>query len=214
MSTSSQSPTSNPFLIPFLLIFIFAIVELFGGIWTQSLALLGDAWHMLSDVAALGLAMLAAHRVSQANAANQKSKAEIVASILNALLMLAVAAWIVVEAIERLNDPKPVAGVYVMLIAFVGLVINIVVAKQLHQHDGDKGLNHQAAFLHVMGDLLGSVAALVAGLVVYTTGWLPIDPILSLFISVLLLIGTFSLIKNIWQALAGDSPHQGHGHFH
>lgn len=206
--------SSNPFLIPFILILVFAIVEFFGGIWTQSLALLGDAWHMLSDVAALGLAMFATYRANKAKAVNQQSQAEIIASILNAVLMLAVVVWIVLEAIERLSNPKPVAGTYVMLIAFIGLVINLVVAKQLHQHEGAKGLNHQAAFLHVIGDLLGSVAALTAGVVIYLTGWLPVDPLLSLLISGLLLIGTLNLINNIRQALAGKGAHQGHGHRH
>ncbi|MDX1915009.1 MAG: cation diffusion facilitator family transporter [Methylophilus sp.] len=201
---------SNPFVIPFILILVFAIIELYGGIWTKSLALLGDAWHMFSDVFALGLAMYAAHRVGKAKASNQNSRAELVASILNAVLMLFVTVWIVLEAVERLKNPHSVAGIYVMVIAFVGLAINIIVAKQLHAHEGEKGLNHQAALLHVMGDLLGSVAALASGAVVYFTGWLPIDPILSLLISLLLLIGTIGLIKSIWQTLTGKSVHSHH----
>ncbi len=198
MSHVHQSQQKNAFVIPFILIFVFAIVEFLGGVWTQSLALLGDAWHMFSDVLALGLAMIAAHRANQARRKQQQSRAELIASILNVLLMLAVTGWIVIEAIERLSNPRPVAGVFVMLIAFVGLVVNLFVAKQLHQGDDHKGLNHQAALLHVFGDILGSLAALLAGLIIYFTGWVHIDAILSLFISLLLLIGTGALARKIW----------------
>jgi len=206
--------SKNPFTIPFIIILAFALVELFGGVWTQSLALLGDAWHMFSDALALGLAMFAAYRMNRAKANHGESKAELVVSIINVALLLVVIIWVVIEALERIQHPRQVLGNYVMLIAFVGLVINIIVAKQLHQHDGQKGLNHQAAFLHVLGDLLGSVAALIAGLVIYLTGWLLIDPILSIFISLLLLIGVFNLSKHIWGTIAGKEVSKHHGHHH
>ncbi|HEY0563717.1 MAG TPA: cation diffusion facilitator family transporter [Methylophilus sp.] len=206
----------NPFLIPFLLILVFAVLEFSGAIWTQSLALLGDAWHMFSDVFALGLAMFAAHRSNQAKASNRQSRAETVASVLNALLMLLVVIWIVIEAIARLQQPAPVAGGYVMVIAFIGLVVNLIVAQRLHHqaehHGHHDNLNHRAALLHVMGDILGSVAALAAGAVVYFTGWLPIDPILSIVISLLLLGVTLSLIKDIWYARAGQPTSSQHKH--
>jgi cobalt-zinc-cadmium efflux system protein len=206
---------SNPFIIPFVLIFIFFIVEFVGGYWTQSLALLGDAWHMFSDVTALGLAMYASHRVRKASEKARKSRAELIASIINATMMIIVVAWIIYEAITRLNAPKPVTGGYVMVIAFLGLVVNIIVAKQLHDdeshhHHDHQSLNQRAAFLHVMGDLLGSVAALAAGAVIYFTGWLPIDPILSIVISILLLVVTLNLIKEIWRALHAEHKHGTH----
>jgi cobalt-zinc-cadmium efflux system protein len=199
---------SNPFLFPFLLILVFAFIELAGGIWTQSLALLGDAWHMFSDVFALGLAWFASHHATKPNTkkhASGQSHVEIAASVINAVLMVAVVIYIIVEAIERLKNPHSVTGGYVMLIAFAGLVVNIVVAKLLHDDNHDNH-NHRAAFLHVLGDLLGSVAALVAGAVVYFTGWLPIDPILSIFISLLILLVTCKLIADIWRILHGK-PH-------
>ncbi|OYZ71116.1 MAG: cation transporter [Methylophilaceae bacterium 17-43-7] len=208
----------NPFLIPFLLILVFAIIEFFGGIWTQSLALLGDAWHMFSDVLALGLAMYATYHVSKARRQAKQSRAEIIVSAINAVLMLAVVIWIVFEALERLQHPQAVAGGYVMLIAFFGLVVNLVVAQRLHHqahhHGGSENLNHRAALLHVMGDVLGSVAALVAGVVIYFTGWLAIDPLLSIVISLLLLLVTASLIKDIWRSLKGLHIHAGHDHHH
>lgn len=204
----------NPFVIPFIIILIFAVLEFFGGIWTESLALLGDAWHMFSDAAALGLAMFAAYRASKVKSDGHYNKAELIVSIINAMLMIAVIIWIVIEALERISQPRQVIGTYVMVIALVGLVVNVIVAMQLHQHHGEKGLNHQAAFLHVLGDLLGSVAALSAGLIIYLTGWLLIDPILSILISLLLLIGVFNLIKNIWLTIVGKSNNTQHGHHH
>jgi cobalt-zinc-cadmium efflux system protein len=194
--------SENPFLLPFFLILIFAVIELVGGVWTNSLALLGDAWHMFSDVFALGLAWFASHHAgrSKKNKSGQ-SQIEIMASIINALLMLVVVVYIVLEAIDRFKNPHVVTGGYVMLIAFVGLIVNIIVAKLLHDDHHDHALNHnkRAAFLHVMSDLLGSIAALVAGAVIYFTGWLPIDSILSIFISLLILAVTLKLIKDIWK---------------
>ncbi len=208
----------NPFLIPFLLILVFAIIEFLGGIWTQSLALLGDAWHMFSDVLALGLAMYASFHTNKARRQAKQSRAEIVVSAINAFIMLVVVVWIVFEAIERLQAPQAVAGGYVMLIAFFGLVVNLVVAQRLHHHahhhDGHHNLNHRAALLHVMGDILGSVAALIAGVVIYFTGWLAIDPILSIVISLLLLLVTASLIKDIWRSVKGKHHHASHNHRH
>jgi cobalt-zinc-cadmium efflux system protein len=212
----------NPFLIPFILIFVFAIVEFYTGIWAKSLALLGDAWHMFSDVFALGLAMLASYSASKhkkhPSAPHGQTYVEIMASIANAVLMLIVSIWIVLEALERLQNPHPIAGAYVMVVAFLGLVVNLIVAQRLHHqahHHGEhENLNHRAALLHVMGDILGSVAALVAGAVVYFTGWLPIDSILSIVISLLLLGVTLHLIKDIWHTLHHDQQGTATPHDH
>lgn len=196
---------SNPFLFPFYLTLAFAIVELAGGIWTKSLALQGDAWHMFSDVFALGLAMFASRYAAQSTRkkhASGQSHAELVASVINAVLMLIVVIYIIAEALHRLKNPQDITGVYVMLIAFIGLVVNIIVAKRLHgggDHHNDH--NRRAALIHVIGDLLGSIAALTAGAVIYFSGWLAIDPLLSIFISLLILVVTFKLIHDIWQTL-------------
>lgn len=195
-----EAPESgNPFWIPFLAIALFTVVEFVGGLWTQSLALLSDAWHMLFDVLALGLAMWAAHLARTGHPASQQTERRV--SMINALSMLVVTGWIVVEAIDRLKHPVPVAGGYVSVIALVGLLVNVFVAKHMHHqhehHGGDASLNHRAAFLHVLGDLLGSVTAVAAGVVIYFTGWLTIDPILSIVISLLLLVVTLNLIRDI-----------------
>lgn len=202
----------NPFAIPFFLILVFAAIEFAGGIWTQSLALLGDAWHMFSDVFALALAWFASNQAQKSQStkhASGQSRIEIWASIINVALMFAVVAWIVFEAIQRLKNPPHVTGGYVMLIAFVGLIINVIVAQRLHHqaqhHGGNENLNHRAALLHVFGDLLGSVAALLAGAVIYFTGWLAADPILSLFISALILVVTLKLANDIRLTLKHDA---------
>ena len=195
----------NPFWIPFLAIALFTVVEFVGGIWTQSLALLSDAWHMLFDVLALGLAMWAAHRARTGHPASQQTERRV--SMINAVSMLLVTAGIVIEAIERLKHPVSVAGGYVSVIALVGLLINLFVAKHMHHqhehHGGDASLNHRAAFLHVLGDLLGSVTAVAAGVVIYFTGWMTIDPILSILISLLLLVVTLNLIRDIYRGKTG-----------
>ena len=199
------------YLVPFLLIFTFAIVEAIGSWYTGSLALLSDAGHMFTDVAALGLAWLAAVLAKNPNVARHKSGvsyAELVVSIINALTMLAVIVYVVLEAIHRFNHPQQVEGVWLTVIATLGLIVNLIVAKQLHHqtvHHGES-LNNRAAFLHVMGDLLGSVTAVAAGVVIYLTGWMPIDPILSLFISVLLLVFTLNLIRDIAKTLQTTQP--------
>lgn len=212
------------YLIPFLLIFIFAIVEAVGSWYTGSLALLSDAGHMFSDVAALGLAWMAGVMAKNPNVKRHKSGvsyAELAVSIINALTMLAVIVFVVVEAIARFKEPHHVEGLGLMIIATLGLIVNLIVAKQLHHqalHHAES-LNNRAAFLHVIGDLLGSVAAVVAGVVIYFTGWMPIDPILSLLISILLLVFTLNLIRDIWKTLHSQSgqvkPNLGsheHGH--
>ena len=205
LKNSSINNKYNAYKLPFFLILIFAFIELFGGIWSQSLALLSDAWHMFSDVLALGLAWLASFLSHQKNVvknANNQSRVEILASVLNALLMLAVVAYIIFEAVQRFANPKPVASATVILIAAVGLIVNLVVANMLHNTKNDHTHDHnkRAAYLHVLGDLLGSAAAIAAGIVIYFTGWLQIDPILSIFISLLILGFTIKLIKDVWQS--------------
>lgn len=192
---------------PFAITLAFAFVEALGGWYTGSLALLGDAGHMFSDSAGLGLAALGAW-VAQKPASKRHSyglvRAEVVVALINGLLMLGVIAFIAIEAIQRLQNPHSVHGSEVMIIALIGLMVNIVVARQLHQHQ--HSLNAKAAFLHVMGDMLGSIAAILAGAVIYFTGWMPIDPILSFFISALILFSTINLLREVLHVLMEGVP--------
>lgn len=197
------------YMIPFLLIFIFAVVEAVGSWYTGSLALLSDAGHMFTDVTALGLAWMASALSRKQNVARHKSGVsyvEIGVSVINALTMLLVIGYVVYEAIHRFQNPHQVRGLGLMVIATLGLIVNLIVAKQLHhqaEHHGES-LNNRAAFLHVVGDLLGSLAAVAAGVVIYFTGWMMIDPILSLLISILLLVFTLNLIRDIVRTLRTD----------
>lgn len=208
------------YLIPFLLIFLFAIIETAGGFWTGSLALLSDAAHMFSDVAALGLAWMAGILAGKPNAkrhASGVSYVEIIVSIINAVAMLVISIFVVVEAVIRFQNPHAVQGGGVILLASIGFVVNLIVAQQLHHQASHHGasLNNRAAFLHVLGDLAGSAAAIIAGVVIYYTGWMPIDPILSVLISMLILVPTIKLIGDIWRTLQQhEALKLGHSHDH
>jgi cobalt-zinc-cadmium efflux system protein len=193
----------------FVLTFGFALVELAGGLWSGSLALLSDAGHMLLDSFALALAFFAgwiAQRPASLRHSYGLVRAEVFAAVLNGLAMLAVIVLIVVEAIGRLQHPSPVAGASVMVIAFLGLVVNVVVAAVIS--GGERTLNARAALVHVLGDLLGSIAALISGAVIHFTGWLPVDPILSLAIAVLILVSTLSLLRDALHLLMEGVPAQ------
>jgi len=187
----------------------FAVVEVIAGFWSGSLALLSDAGHMVTDSTALGLAALAAW-LARKPPSNRHTyglvRLEILAALFNSLLMLGLIAFIVIEAIDRLANPQPVMGGTVMLVAFIGMLVNLAVAWLLH-HGGD-GLNTRAAFLHVLGDLLGSVAALVAGAVIWATGYMPIDPILSLLVSGLILFSAWRLlVESVHVLMEAVPPH-------
>lgn len=173
----------------------FAAVEAVTGWLANSLALLGDAGHMLTDSTALAMSALAAW-ISRRPPSRRHSfglqRAEVIGALSNGVLMLAVVAWIVYEAVDRLQQPQPVASWGVIGVATVGLVVNLVVMRILHS--GEQTLNTRGALLHVIGDLLGSVAALAAGVTIAVTGWTPIDPILSLVISLLILLSTLRLL--------------------
>ena len=185
----------------------FAFVEAMGGMWSGSLALMSDAGHMFSDSVALGLAAFAtwiAKRPPSARHSYGFVRAEVIAALFNGALMLLVIVGIVVEAVARLQQPQPVAGGSVMVIAGIGLVVNIVVAFVLSH--GEHNLNSRAALLHVLGDLLGSVAALIAGAVIYYTGWMPIDSILSLVVASLILFSTLNLLQEALHVLMEGVP--------
>lgn len=185
----------------------FAAVEAIGGWWSGSLALLSDAGHMLTDSVSLLLALLMSH-VAQRPASERMSyglgRAEAVGAFVNGLFMLGVIAYIVVEAIRRLLWPEPVNGAGVMVIATLGLLINLGVAWRLMGDAHD--LNTRGALIHVLGDLLGSVAAIVAGLIIYTTGWTPADPILSMVVALLLLASTLRLLRQALIVLMEGVP--------
>lgn len=194
-------------IISLVLTTAFAAVEVVGGLWANSLALIADAGHMITDSMSLGIGAFAAW-LSQRRPSKRHTygfaRAEVIGALINVLFMLGVVVWIVIAAVERLANPQEVGGVTVMIVAFIGLLVNIAVAWILMR--GEKNMNVRAALLHVMGDLAGSVAALAAGLVIYLTGWLPIDPLLSLFISVLIGVASFNVLREVLRVLMEGAP--------
>jgi cobalt-zinc-cadmium efflux system protein len=185
----------------------FAAVEAVGGWWTGSLALISDAGHMLTDGAALGLAALAAWAARRPPSARHSyglGRAEVFAALVNAMAMLVIALAIGYEALARWESPPPIKGGAAALIALAGLVINLAILRRLTPHSHD--LNTRAAMLHVVGDALGSAAALAAGLVIAATGWLPIDAIASLAICLLIGISALRITRESVHALMEGVP--------
>ncbi|MGJ8668937.1 MAG: cation diffusion facilitator family transporter [Oceanococcus sp.] len=208
MGHHHSTDSRNTLLIALLITGGFAGVELAGGWLANSLALMGDAGHMATDALALGLGAIAA-TVSRVGASRRYSyglrRAEVLGALINVLFMYGVIAVIAIEAVERLQNPQPVGGLAVMVIAAIGLLINLLVLRILH--GGHQSLNTRGAMLHVIGDLLGSVGALAAGLIVWLTDWTPIDPILSLAICGLIFVSsTRLLLESVHVVMEGVPP--------
>jgi cobalt-zinc-cadmium efflux system protein len=186
---------------------LFAALEAAGGYWTGSLALLSDAGHMLTDAVALALGALAA-RIARAPPSSRHSyglgRAEIFAAAINASTMLVIAAAIAHEAVQRLNEPGDIHGAAAAAIALAGLALNLAIVKWLlpHRHD----MNARAAALHVLGDLLGSIAAIASGAVITLTGWIPIDALASLLIALLIAVSSLRLLHEAFHALMEGVP--------
>jgi cobalt-zinc-cadmium efflux system protein len=187
----------------------FMVVEAVGGWLSGSLALLADAGHMLTDVGALGLA-LAGARMAERPADSSKTfgylRWEILAALLNGALLLAIAGWIAVEAVGRLGAPHQVDARLFGAVAGAGLLVNLVALRVLHRGHDHANLNARAAYLHVLSDLLGSVGAIVAALVVGFTGWTAADPLVSLGIAVLIVAGAVRVIRESVNVLLEAAP--------
>jgi cobalt-zinc-cadmium efflux system protein len=184
------------------------LAEAAGGLAAHSLALLADAGHMLADVAAIGLALFAA-RMARRPATPERTfgylRMEILAALGNGAVLFAIVVGIAIEAVSRLRRPEAVNAPVLLAIAVLGLAANVVAARILH-HGHDHSLNQRAAFLHVVGDLLGSLAALVAGGIILATGWTPADPILSIAISLLVLVSAWRLVRESVDVLLEAAP--------
>ncbi len=203
----SQNAPFKALIISIVIIVLFAIVEAVVGTWAKSLALVGDAGHMGSDALALALAAFAAWIATKPPTDKHSyglGRAEIVAAWVSSLLMLVLSVVIIVEAIDRLHTHEAVKSLPLMIVAAIGMVVNLVVAWVLAK--SQRTLNIRAALLHVISDLLGSFAALIAGAVIHYTGWLPIDPILSIFISILIMISSIRLLRESMQVLMEGVP--------
>ncbi|HWK94266.1 MAG TPA: cation diffusion facilitator family transporter [Pseudolabrys sp.] len=187
------------------------VVAQFGfGLWANSLALIADAGHNLSDVMGLVLAWVAfaiARWRPSSGYTYQMGAASILAALANALLLIVAVAVIGYEAIERLADPQPVASGTVMLLAALGVAVNGVSAWML-SHGSKSDLNMHGAFLHMMADAAVSVAVIAAGLGIWLTGWLWLDPAVSLLISVVILVGTWRLLRDSLRLALNAAPRE------
>ena len=203
----AHAGNNGTLLVALLLTLSFAGVEALAGWWSGSLALMSDAAHMLTDSSALGLAAAAAwlaRRPPSFRHSYGLVRAEVLAALFNSVLMLVLIVFIVREALERIGTPREIAGGTVVGVAVIGLIVNLVVAWILHR--GEQTLNSRAALLHVLGDALGSVAAITAGIVIVATGWTPIDPLLSLLVAVLILVSALGLLREVVHVLMEGVP--------
>lgn len=186
----------------------FLVAEVVGGIVSNSLALLADAGHMLTDVAALTLSLFVAWFSRQPVDARKSYgylRWEILAALVNGAALLGVSAYIIWEAVARLRTPEPVQGGVMLAVAAGGLAVNAAAAWVLRP-DAATSLNLRGAYLHILGDLLGSVGTVVAAVVVRYTGWLPIDPIASALVTVVIMRGAWRLVREAVDVLLESTP--------
>ena len=189
---------NKAFIIGIVLNLAFVVIEFAAGFWFDSLALLSDAGHNLSDVVSLVLALLA-FRLAKVKANERYTygykKSTILVSLLNAVILLVAVGAIVIESIHKLNNPAVVPGGAIAWVAGVGVLINAFTAF-LFMKDNEKDLNVKGAYLHMAADALVSVGVLVAGIVISRTGWYIIDPIIGLIVAVVILISTWNLLHD------------------
>jgi cobalt-zinc-cadmium efflux system protein len=184
------------------------VAEVVGGILSNSLALLADAGHMLTDVAALALSLFVSWfsmRPETPRRTYGYVRLEILAAFVNGGALLVISAFIAWEAFARLRAPEPVGGGLMLVIALVGLLSNIVAAVTLHGAS-DASLNVRGAYLHVLGDLLGSVGTVLAAVVIRFTGWLTADPLVSLVVTLLIVRGAWRLVREAVDVMLESTP--------
>ncbi|EHU01545.1 CDF family zinc transporter ZitB [Pantoea stewartii] len=208
-SHSGQDTNRTRLMAAFAVTALFMVAEVIGGWLSGSLALLADAGHMLTDTAALLMALLAvqfAKRKPNERHTFGLLRLTTLAAFVNALALIGITILIVWEAVERFTHPQPVTGGLMLGIAIAGLLANILSFWLLHHGSEEKNLNVRAAALHVMGDLLGSVGAIVAAVIILFTNWTPIDPILSIVVSMLVLRSAWSLLRESLHELLEGAP--------
>lgn len=186
----------------------FLLAEVAGGVLSNSLALLADAGHMLTDTAALALSLFVAWFTRQPASPSRTYgylRWEILAALVNGSVLLLVSGWIVWEALLRLRAPEPLDGTLMLVVAALGLAVNVAAALVLHPAS-QGSLNVRGAYLHVLGDLLGSVGTLAAALLVRVTGWLPADPIASLVVTLVVVRSAWRLVREAVDVLLESAP--------
>jgi cobalt-zinc-cadmium efflux system protein len=186
----------------------YTVVEVVGGLFTGSLALLADAVHMLSDNVALAVALVALWLATKPATPERSygfKRAEVLAALANGVMLVALAIWIFVEAARRLRDPGDVLGGWMLAIALVGLAVNAAAGLVLSRARRDS-INVEAAFRHVFADLLGSLGVAIAAVVILATGWVEADPVVSILIGLLVLASAWSILRNSTEILLESTP--------
>ncbi len=184
------------------------IAEVIGGIVSNSIALLADAGHMLTDVAALGLSLFVAWFAHQPRTSRKTYgylRWEILAALINGATLLLLSAWIIWESLARFSAPEPVTGGVMLVVAIIGLLANVAAARVLHPASSSS-LNVRGAYLHVIGDLLASIGTVLAAIVIWLTGWLAADPLASLFTTALIIRGAWNLVRESVDVLLESAP--------
>ena len=205
-----HSNNKKVLLISFLIITIFMVVEAIGGYMTNSLALLSDAGHMLSDAISLGIALIA-FKLSERAVSNQKTfgykRFEVLAAAINGITLILIAIFICYEAIGRFIEPPEVATIGMLLISMLGLMVNVLVAWLMVRGGDTKGnLNMRGAFMHVIGDMLGSVGAIIAAILMMSFGFLWADPLASTIVAILVFKSGLSITKASIHILMEGAP--------
>lgn len=194
--------------IVLVLVILYMVAEVAGGLLTNSLALLADAGHMLSDAAAIGLSLFAIW-IAGKPASSQRTygyyRTEILAALINGAALVAVAVFIFLEAVDRFREPPEVAGALMMTVAVGGLIVNLLGLWILNSGREDS-LNMQGAWLHVLTDALGSLGAIVAGILIWAFGWTWADPVASVLIGILVVYSSWSLLKETVAVLMEEAP--------
>lgn len=204
-----KGASKRALLVSFVIITLFLIVEVIGGFLTNSLALLSDAGHMLSDASALLLSLIAIHIAARPPTAKRTfglQRFEILAALINGVTLVVISLIIFWEAYQRLFDPPQVASGKMIIIATIGLLANIAAAFVLMRGDYKDNVNVRSAFLHVLGDLLGSVGAIIGGILMWSFGWYIADPLISVIVAVLILLSAWRVTKDSVNILLESTP--------
>lgn len=207
-----QSRSKKTLWITLYLTLFFTIVEVIGGLLSNSLALLSDSAHMISDVIALGLSMTAiylARRPSNAKYTFGYLRFEIIAAFLNGLALCVISIGIFIEGVRRFLNPEEIDFTLMLTIASIGFIVNLVLTLVLsHSHHEEENLNIQSALWHFIGDLLSSVGVIISAIIIYFTGWLFTDPLISVVIGGIIFIGGFKILKKAVYILMESVPEQ------
>ena len=207
-TTSAGNKHNKSLKIVFTITLIYFIIEVIVGFMSNSLALLSDAAHMLTDVAGQALALFAIWMASKPR--NSKKtygylRTEIFSALINAIVLIFISGYILYEAWQRFQDPPKVAGFSMLIVASIGLIINLISMKIL-KSGSEESINIKGAFLEVVADMLSSIAVIIAGIIILSTGWLLIDPIISALIGLFILPRTFGVLKESVDILLEGVP--------